>query len=66
MEAEYAAKYLEMIGVNPSRENIELIVKNLPISDAFIYSHRDSVLILPGMATKAKECESILANERMR
>lgn len=63
IECEYAAKYLELMGVNPTQENMNLILKNVPIGDAYIQNVRasiDSILILPGMSKKVKESHNII------
>lgn len=51
-----------MIGVNPTRENVEFILNNLPINDALVIPvwAKDSLVILPGMAKKSKESTNII------
>ena len=36
LSSEYAAKYLEAIGVKPSKSTVELVHKNVPLTDSCI------------------------------
>lgn len=59
---EYAYRYLENIKVFPSKKLMNKVHKELPISEAFMYTDivKNSVVIVPGMA---KHSSNLLKND---
>ena len=55
IQNEYASRYLESIGANPSRENMDLMLKSLPLKEALILPvwQREAIVIMPGVAKNA-------------
>ena len=55
IQNEYASRYLESIGANPSKENMELMLKSLPLKEALILPvwQREAIVIMPGIAKNA-------------
>jgi len=49
LQNEYASKYLESIGANPSKENIEYVLNHWPIKDAIVIPAwvREKIIIVP-------------------
>ncbi len=57
LQQEYAAKYLENIGANPTRDNIDFVLNNLSIKDALVMPvwAREKIVIIPGMNGRQAE-----------
>lgn len=55
IQNEYASRYLEGIGANPSKENIDLMLKSLPLKEALLLPvwQREAIVIIPGIAKNA-------------
>lgn len=55
IQNEYASRYLESIGANPSKENMDLMLKSLPLKEALILPvwQREAIVIMPGVAKNA-------------
>lgn len=62
LQYEYAAKYLENIGANPTKDNVEFVLNNLAIKDALVLPvwAREKVVIIPGMEGKLAEYQHAL------
>lgn len=55
IQNEYASRYLEGIGANPSKENVDLMLKSLPLKEALLLPvwQREAIVIIPGVAKNA-------------
>jgi hypothetical protein len=64
MQNEYSAKYLESIGATPTKENLDFVINNLPISNAIVLPVwvRDKIIIIPGMKEYAGDLGDIVKN----
>lgn len=62
LQYEYAAKYLENIGANPTKDNVEFVLNNLAIKDALVLPvwAREKIVIIPGMEGKLAEYQHAL------
>lgn len=66
MQQEYAAKYLENIGANPTADNIDFVLNNLAIKDALVMPvwAREKIVIIPGMNDKVAEFAHMMQDTR--
>ena len=66
-EKEYSAKYLELIGVNSTADNVELLLKNLPIDEALVLPvfAREKIAIFPGIGKLCKEADIAIIMKEM-
>jgi len=57
VQNEYAVKYLEDIGVHPTKENVDFVLTNLPIKEAAVIPSwaNETLTIVPGGVDQAKQ-----------
>ncbi len=65
LEQEYASKYLEQIGVSISKDNVDALLKELPIEKALVMPvwARGEMAIFPGMGNARKSDIDFIINK---
>jgi hypothetical protein len=63
IQAEYASKYLELIGAYPTKDNCDFLLDNLPVSEALIVPlwSREQIIVVPGMTEKEAEATNLFS-----
>lgn len=63
IQAEYACKYLELIGAYPTRYNCDYLLDNLPVDEALIVPlwAREQIIVVPGMTEKEAEATNLFS-----